>query len=295
MSYVLQFIVFILALLGVMSKSVKTDEKGNAIPVKFGLLKLTGIGKIIITLLFISFLLSLVTTYNSSKEAKENEVKLKEIEVTLNNLNLGRDISGVEISFKPSPERWSEIARACDKITPQVPGFPYSASTITAERVEDHWNLDFTAIFRQEGSIRPRPVSTNQPGGEGFEEVLNKALVELLIEWDGGVVTKISPGRDYPSSITVSKDKIVFTFNQPKLRLNLGKLKADPTVKFRGEAYPESLSVRSLDNSVMFDETIKLNWEEKSGEIHADVHEERMMPYISGPHRLNITFINLNR
>jgi hypothetical protein len=76
MAYFLQFIVFALALLGVLTKSVKTDEKGNSLHSKYGLLILTTPGKIIISLLIVSFFVSLYSTYQSSEESKKKEDKL---------------------------------------------------------------------------------------------------------------------------------------------------------------------------------------------------------------------------
>ncbi|MDQ3802541.1 MAG: hypothetical protein M3416_01605 [Acidobacteriota bacterium] len=282
MSYISLFIVFVIALLGLLSKSVKADEKGNNAPAKYGSLALTGTGKVITALLCVSFLLSLFTMYQSSKEAKE-------IERMLNALRLERELSGVEISFKPSTEHWSKIAQVLDKIEPPAPDFPYSASTITAERVGDsHWRLDFTEIKRPAGTVRPGPVSTNQPGGKVFEEVINSSLIELLIIWSNGLTTEISPRGNYPSSVTVSQDRIVYTFRPPTVRLNLASLNDHLTITFRGQQYPPRVRVRSLDRVVIFDETIDLSWEERPGNTHV----ERMMPYISGPHSLDIFFKN---
>lgn len=291
MPYILQIIIFILALLGVLFNSVKTDESRNNIYSKHGQPSLTKAGRMIIVLLFVSVMLSLFSTYRISKEAQEqtyqSRKEVQELKRALANVRLERDLSGVEVSFTPSAQHWSEIANVYDNM-PNAPvsGFSYSASTITAERVGDHWKIDFSPVKVPEGTIRLGTIFTNQPDGKGFEEVINKALVELLIKWGNGAVIEISSRDNYPSSITISRDMIAYTFYPPAIRLNLAKLNADPTITFRGNAYPSSIRVHSIDESIMFDETINLSWIEKGG----DAFSERLMPYISGPHPLNITF-----
>jgi len=221
----------------------------------------------------------------------------------LQQLRLDRDLSGVEISFKPSVDHWALIAHACDKIPPPSRGFPYSASTIMAERVGGYWEIEFRPIKQAQGSILPPPVSTNLPEHKVFEEVIDIALVELLIRWsnDDNLVSVISSRGNYPASITISKDMIAFTFRPPILRWGLNYLYAKPLVTFRGQQdsvptqtripAPTDIRIRSLDYRVKFDQAIKLNWEEKS----SDEHFEKWMPYISGPHHLNIDWSSFLR
>jgi hypothetical protein len=313
MAYISQCIVFIIALFGIVFKSVQTDDKGNVINSKYQLSVLTQLskyqlpaltrpGKIIVVFLFASFFISLYMTHRGSQEAKEKEDKLAAqlAEVRKQNdilfkgmdaLSKDRNLNGIEVSFKPSSEQWSKIAKACDAIPDPNPGFPYKDSTIIAERVGEYWRLDFLEIRQETGTIRPKPNSTNQPGGKPFEEVIQNVLVELLITWRGEVETEVSPRGNYPSLVKVSKDEIAYTFRPPLLSLNLSKLKADPKVAFRGgsEERPSQIRVRSLDDSVTFDQTMNLHWEEKYG----DRHVERMMPYAAGPYPLQIKFNNL--
>ena len=218
----------------------------------------------------------------------------------LQQLRLDRDLSGVEISFKPSAEHWALIAHACNKIEPYDPEFPYSASTIIAERVGGYWEIEFSPIYQKSGSILPPPVSTSLPKYKVFEEVIDIALVELLITWsdDDNLTSVISSRGNYPTSVTVSKDMIAFTFRPPQLRWGLNYLYDKPTVTFRGQqdsaptetgiAAPVEIKIRSLDYRVKFDQSIKLNWEKKPGKDHF----KKWMPYISGPHRLNIDWNN---
>jgi hypothetical protein len=217
--------------------------------------------------------------------------------------NLDNDLLGVEISFKPSDEQWGRIAKACDRIEPLVSGFPYSASTITAEKVGGYWYINFTEIKQRKGTILPPPVSTDVPENKAFEGIIDLALIELLIKWceDNGLVSFISRRGDYPTSVTISKDMIAFTFRPPKLHLRMSYLRDKPTVTFRGQyketpeqtisPAPAYIRVRSLDYRVRFDEVIALNWEKKEG----DSHSERWMPYISGPHNLNIDWSYFRR
>lgn len=310
MSYISQSIVFLIALLGVVFKSVQTDDKGNVIhstyqlPIlsRYQLPALTRVGKSIVVCLFVSFLISLYTTYQVSKEAKEKENKSAAQLAELKNqndilfkgmdaLSKDRNLLGVEVSFKPSSEHWSRIAQACDAIPDPVPGFRYSSSTITAERVGEYWSLNFAEIIRKEGTVRSRRDSTSRPSGKPFEEVIQNALIELLITWRGEIMTEVSPRGDYPSQVRVSQKEVAYIFRPPLLSLNLSKLKAMPTIAFRGgrEERPSQIRVRSLDDTVTFDQTLSLLWEEKYG----DRHIERMMPYAAGPYTLQINFSNL--
>jgi hypothetical protein len=213
-------------------------------------------------------------------------------------MRLDRDLIGVEISFEPSAQHWTDIASACDKIKPLSPGFPYSAATIMAERVGGYWDIDFSEIRNQQkGTIKPPSISTNLPENKTFEEIIDAALLELQIEWiggdnsSGGMVSTLSGvSGTYPTSVMISKKKIAFVFRSPKLRLNLSDLRVNPTVKLRSrKLYPKYITFRSLDNRVMFNERIDLSWEEKRGESHA----ERWMPYVSGPHHLTIDWSRL--
>lgn len=234
----------------------------------------------------------------SKSLTEEQREQIKQIE----QLRLDRDLSGVEISFKPTAAHWAKIARACDKIKPAYKGFPYSASTIKAERAIGYWNIDFGEIEHPEGkgSIRPPRLSTNLPENKAVEEVIDTALVELSIIWsdDDDIMSVVSNRGDYPTSVIISKDMIAFIFRPNDLRLSLGYLKGNPTVTFRGQQEPvpasvsapapTSITIRSLDYKAKFDESIELNWKYKRGNVHL----EKWMPYISGPHPLNIDWSN---
>src|SRR2546423_349254 len=86
--------------------------------------------RIVITIaaLLIGFLLFVATDIEERKEnAQKNEAQARQIAVLeqvnqeLIKLSLDRNLSGVELSFKPSNEQWSKIAAAYGKIKSPVP------------------------------------------------------------------------------------------------------------------------------------------------------------------------------
>ena len=77
-AYTLLIISFLLAIFGTFYKSTNTDEKGNTIYTKRGFPSLTRVGKGIITLLTLSFLISLYITIDNEKQAKEKEKKIQD-------------------------------------------------------------------------------------------------------------------------------------------------------------------------------------------------------------------------
>lgn len=228
---------------------------------------------------------------------------INDVETTIDRLNRERDLLGVEVSFTPSPKQWDNILRAYQKMkSPASPehSFPYSASTMIAVRRNGYWDIDFSPIEAREGSVRFGPVSTDQPEGVAFGGVIKEAIINLLLTWGDGPVTEIAPRGNYPSSITVSQKTITYTFRPPQLSLNVNYLKEHPTLLLQGASYPPNegskgypvdVRVRSLDHSAIFDQIINLSWTEGNDKSHAG----KMMPYVSGPYHLNITFRTLSR
>lgn len=252
------------------------------------------VGWLTIITLLISLTLFAVTDLAQRKEnAQKNNIQkqqiadLQQLIQQLNKLSLDRNLSGVEISFKPSAEHWSKIAEAYKKIKSPVPEVPYSDATMRAERSGDHWKIDFDPVSRPEGTIRFPQVSPNQPNSKAFDDVIREASIGLLIKWSDDVETELEPWRGtYPSAITVSHDSIAFILRPPEIMLNLNNLKANPTVMLRGRNYPNNLQFRSIDHGVMFDQTIIPKWEEKRD----DSYNGKTKPYVSGPHSLQLTF-----
>jgi hypothetical protein len=255
---------------------------------------------------------TLLNDLRATSTALNNKLgsSINEVETTIDRLNRERDLHGVEVSFKPSPKHWDKILRAYQNIkSPASPAksFPYSASIMTAERRNGDWRIDFSPIEAQEGSVRFGPVSKDQledpledpPDVKALERVIKEALINLWITWGDELVTEISPRGDYPSLIMVSQDRIAFTLRPPELHLNLNYLKAHPTISLRGakppedesdRGYPVDVRVRSLDHSVIFDQIINLNWTKGTDMSHFG----KVMPYVSGPYHLNITFTTLS-
>lgn len=83
MSYISQIIVFILAIMGILFKSVKVDANGNTVLSASGLPRLTKSGKIVAALLIVSFVISLLSTYSSNKSSDEAKERLKIISAQL--------------------------------------------------------------------------------------------------------------------------------------------------------------------------------------------------------------------
>ncbi|HKQ50817.1 MAG TPA: hypothetical protein VJT74_00510, partial [Pyrinomonadaceae bacterium] len=67
MAYISLVIVFILAIMGTLFKSTRTDSSGKVIHAKYGLPVLSKTGKVVVSLLTISFLLSIFTTWRKAQ------------------------------------------------------------------------------------------------------------------------------------------------------------------------------------------------------------------------------------
>lgn len=250
-----------------------------------------------LAILFISFFGFIGLDYDQDATQQKTISELERVNQSLFNMRVDRDLLGIEIAFKPSTDQWRKIAELTDKIvSPGGPEFPYSAAIMKAERRGDHWKIDFGPIKSESGTIRPGAVLSNQPNGKAFEEVIQKASIPLWIKWGAGSETEIEPLRyDYPSAITISQDAIVFTLSPPLLRLNLNSLNANPTILLRTKetegTLPKSFKFRSLDSIIALDQSIDLEWKKEEGNSgDDDIYIKRTKPYISGPHRLQLSF-----
>jgi hypothetical protein len=76
MTYALQFITFLLAAVGTLYKSVKTDTEGNYVRSKRGLPVPTRAGTLILICVTLFFFLSIYVTWKNSNEAKAKEARL---------------------------------------------------------------------------------------------------------------------------------------------------------------------------------------------------------------------------
>jgi hypothetical protein len=222
---------------------------------------------------------------------------------------LNHNLSGIEISFKPSAAQWAEIVEAYQNTKSPQPGVSYSVATMTAERDGKHWAINFKPNTLQGGPMMFPGFSTSpsdtQDGEsnevlrnkKAFEEVISKASIGLLIEWGNGTQTMIEPWRReinaLPSAIEVSEDRIALILRPPEMTWNLNELNEHPTITLRGRGYPIKLPItfriRSLDPGVVLDQTINLAWKDRSNTSTTPLLE-RLMNKTSGPHRLQVAF-----
>jgi len=261
---------------------------------------LTAVGWVNIAALLIGFSFFVATdikerSENLKKDAAQQKTiaELQEVNQQLTKIGLDRDLSGIEISFKPTVEHWSRIAKMYSKIESPVPGIPYSAATMKAESSEGHWKIDFDPVSRPEATIRFPQVLPNQPNAKAFEDVIHEASIALWIKWGADLETELEPLRyQYPSAISISQDRIALTLRPPETRVNLNYLRANPTMILRGRNDASSLRFRSLDLAVTLDQTIDMQWRKEDivPENDVDTYIRRIKPYVSGPHRLQITF-----
>jgi hypothetical protein len=248
----------------------------------------------------------------SSEKLNESSQKLIHSQLgaieLLDRLTLNHDLSGIEISFTPSQERWEKIAIAYRKTTaPPEQDVSYVDAAMMAERDGEHWRIVFKPIEvktkivkgNKEGGSKSVPkLSTADKNNRAFEDVLREAALGLRIAWGNGTETALEPwSEDYPSAIYVSRNRIALVIRSPLVLWNLNELKDDlknnhkPTVTFYGRdfpiALPESFTIQSLDPAVLLDQTIQLNWKFRGKSTE---HEQKMNRQSSGPHELDIAF-----
>jgi hypothetical protein len=270
----------------------KDDATGKRSP--------TFVGRLTVAALLTGFTLFVVTDINERRENSKKDAaqqktiaELQQVNQHLIKMSLDRDLSGIEISFKPSAEQWSRIAKIYNKIESPVPGIPYSAAAMKAERNGDHWKIDFDPVSRPEGTIRFPQVLPDQSNAKQFEDVIHEGSIALWIKWGTDLETELEPLRNqYASAISISQDTIAFILRPPELRLNLNYLKANPTLILRSRNETSSLRFRSLDLGIALDQTIDLKWRKEESPTGSDgsIYIQRTKPYVSGPHRLQITF-----
>jgi hypothetical protein len=258
---------------------------------------ITSVGWLTLLVLLLTFVGFIALDYDQNASQQKTIAELDRVNRSLFSMRVDRDLTGIEISFKPSTDQWSRIEKLYSKIeSPGGAEFPYSASSMKAERIGDHWKIDFGPIKRAEGTIRPSPVLSNQKEGKAFEELIHTASIALWIKWGAGNETEIEPLRyEYASAIAVSHDTIALTLHPPLIKLNLNSLIANPTILLRSRnktvSLPESFRFRSLDSVIVLDQTVDLDWKEEEGNPDdGDLYIKRTKPYISGPHRLQISF-----
>ena len=251
----------------------------------------SGVGWITIAALVTGFALFILTDIRERKEKEEKEASQRQQITYLKQLYFNQNLAEVEISFKPSADHWSRIAEAYKSTNLTNMPVSYVDAPMVAERAVGggYWKIKFQPIERVGAMTRFNPVSTNEPNGKGFENVIRESMIGLWIKWGDNVKTELqlTTGDNYPSAIAVSQDRIAYTLRPPLIMLSLGSLSENSTVTLRsGEDYPSDITFHSLDPLVEFDETFPLSWmKTEDGSFEAKV-----LPYISVPHRLNVKF-----
>jgi hypothetical protein len=229
----------------------------------------------------------------SSKKLTESQKRELQL---LDRVILNDNLSGVEISFKPSEEHWAKIAQAYRGITSPQKDVSYSSVVMMAERNEGHWKIRFADTKIVGGRIQLPAVSTSETDYKAFEQVINEAVMGLAIIWGNNTISIIEPFTkdidDLPSAIKVSRDEIALVLRHPRMIWNLNELKANPKITLRGRNYPvkmpSALTIRSLDPGVTLNQRIDLNWQ--LGYREDGPFLEQLLPYYSGPHELDYRF-----
>jgi hypothetical protein len=282
LKYLSQLILFASGVIGVWrNQSVINQDTQKRRITKQGLLSIAGI--IIGSLLFVA------TDWN---ERVRNTNQRNEIVELRKSLNLSHELEGIEISFSPSKEVWSEIEAAYNKIPNPVKELAYSAATMTATRNEDNWTIDLGEIKGPAGVAKYPPIKSADPKYKAFVAIVDKACPSLWIDWGPNVQTEIEPrGRLYPSAISISQAKISITLRSPELIMKLKHLSEGLTITVRSNSQPAALRFVSLDDEVTLDQTVNMQWREEDGASQnaREDYLNRSKPYVSGPHKLLVT------
>jgi hypothetical protein len=90
MGYLTQIIVYVLAVMGILFKSTKTDSDGRPIYWKHNIPQFTHTGKVVLVLVTLSSVVAIVSTHSKSvkdeKDREEAEAKQRKTEIQLNNV-----------------------------------------------------------------------------------------------------------------------------------------------------------------------------------------------------------------
>ena len=214
------------------------------------------------------------------------------------------NLSGIEISFKPSDKHWDLVAGLYGKLKSPQQDMPYSAVVMVAEREgkQKHWDISFKGTHTRGGVVQLPSVSTADDANKAFEDVINAASLGLTIIWGNGTVTTIEPMTNkidqLPSAIKVSREEITLTLRPPQVVLNFNDLDKKREITLRGRHYvhlrgqnydvraPNSFRVTSLDPNVELNQIIQTNWKVK----YDGTFLSRSQSLISGPHTLQFRF-----
>ena len=218
----------------------------------------------------------------------------------LSRIGLDRMLTGIEVSYKPTAQEWKAIVDLYRKIVPTNGESSYYDSPIIATRAGAYWRIDFEEISLKEGRKWFSPVFTDDSRNRGFEEIIQRASLPLWIKWGTGAQTFLEPMRgDFPSGIRLSPDMFSFTLRPPLLELNLDSLHANSLITLRSRKRLPELTFHSLDPAVKLEQTLQLGWTRSTPNTPQGINsisiKERLHPYVSGPHRLKLSFTTLKR
>jgi len=250
--------------------------------------RLTFPGKLAITGIVVTFVLFVIGDLSQRREISE--------------LRLNRELTGIEISFTPSAEDWSRIEAAYNKIPPEVKevtfsgatlrDIPFSQATMKAERNGDSWKIDFEPLRLAAGFIQFRPVLPSDPSAKAFTDVIQEASPSLWIKWGSNVTSEIEPRRNqHPSAISISQNMIALTLRSPELKLKLNQMDDDNfIILIRANSQPAKLRIKSLDEGVVLDQTLDMNWKRDENSLPSDPEGfiKVKNPFVSGPHKLQL-------
>lgn len=258
---------------------------------KDGKRSLTRTGKISVATILTGFLVFAVTDLNQRNEISE----LHRVNERLTRMSRDRAFEGFEVSFTPSAEQWSQIEAAFEKTARFVPEIPNSAATMRAEPIEDgeYWKFSFDEVNHPAGLVRFPRLSASDPRGLPFQEVIKQASPSLWIKWGPNLETDIEPmGKLYASAMIVSRSTIGLSLRSPVLKMKLNELTGEMTILVRSNTKPATIRFRSLDDQVTIDQVVNMQWREETANPQdtREVYLRRTKPYISGPHKLQVTF-----
>jgi hypothetical protein len=196
-----------------------------------------------------------------------------------------RNVSGIEITYRPSPSQWSKISDAYKNIQSPFPEVSYSMAAMSAERIRGYWVINFEPISVKLGTVKFAPVSTDQVQNQKFEDIIKAALIPLSIKWGDTAETTVDYSQSkFPSGIKISKDKIALTLRPPETMLSANVLKQNPAVTLRGEGDINDLVIRSLDPGVVLNQNLHINWTRETTAAAATPP----MSHVAGPYPLKV-------
>jgi len=255
MSYISQAIVFVLAVMGVLFKSIQTDKDGKTIHTASGLPVLTKTGRTVIFLLVLSFLVSLLTTRQKSKTDETQKKLAQEAQASLTHQL--HDVTQQNEGLKSA---LGEVVR--------------TSATMSQEQRER-----FSALLKEQKQAGTEIAQEIQGSADILQTELNKTAQQLLEER----VREISAVVTFSFDTSVLEEQRSLPPNILSKGVELEIVGISPT-----EPYPKSLSKGWVDGFLIHKEDFLLTaWEQS--------FDTRSYPSTAGPYIEQIrTFSNFN-